>query len=182
MAVNPANVLLDVGYLWCAPVGTAEPTGNVSTGASPLTGYRGVGYTDNGSKFTFTPSFQPIYVEEELFPIRWSPDKAEASLEFAMDEMTRSNLALSLNIGANAVNDASALEPATLGSELRVMLIWDSTVTGQRWLFRQCLQVGPIAIDRKKAPNKSMMPVKFQLEKPAGAQPFKVWPSAAFTV
>jgi hypothetical protein len=178
----PGNVLLDAGYLWVAPVGTAEPTGNVSTGASPLTGYREAGYTENGSTFTFTPSFQPIYVEEELLPIRWAPDKQEASVEFMLAEMTRRNLALAMNLGANASNAAALLQPPAPGAEIRVMLIWDSATTGMRWLFRQCIQVNAVAVGRHKAPNKSTMPVKFQLEKPAGLFPFDVWPTAGGVV
>lgn len=176
-----SNIVLDVGQLWVAPIGTPEPTGNVVTAAMPLVGYRAIGYSTAGSKFIWTPTFSPIEVEEEFYPIRWAMSKIEAAVEFVVDEMTRANLALAMNAGANAVNDTSLFEPPTPGAEQRIMLVWDSPVIGERWLFRQCIQVGSIDIERRKAPNRSSMAMKFQLEKPSGIAPFRVWPSAVAT-
>jgi len=141
------------------------------------------GNTDKGSVLTpYKPSIVPIFVEEEYYPIRYATTQVEGMVDFVMNEMTRQNLALACNAGANAVNDTSAFEPGTPGSELAVMIIWESSVIGERWLFRSCIQIAALAIPRAKAPAKSAMNASFALQKPAGAQPFKVWPSAAFLV
>lgn len=180
---NPANVLLDVGLLYVAPLGTTEPTGNVTTQAGPIAGYRAVGYTDKGSTLTpYKPTITPIYVEEEYYPIRYATTTVEGMVDFVMNEMTRQNLALAINGGANAVNDTSALEPGTPGAELAVMIIWESAVIGERWLFRSCIQTAAVAIPRQKAPNKSAMNATFALQKPAGAQPWKCFPAVGALV
>ncbi len=178
----PLNIELDVGALWVAPLGTTEPTANAIAQASPLTGFRAVGYTLAGSKFLHTPTVVAIEVEEEYEPIRWATQKVEDTLEFNMNEPTRSNLALAMSAGANAVNDTTPFESPSPGTELRVMIMWESAIIGERWLFRQCMQVGPVMLDRRKAPNRTELPVKFQLEKPLNVRPFKCWPSPVGSV
>lgn len=169
------NVTLSPGLLYVAPIGTTEPA---SASAALATSWREVGYTDEGSTISYVLNVEAVEVAEELDVIKWATTGREGSVSFAMAETTRRNLALSLNSGANAANDATAIEPPAPGSEVRVMMVYD-TEDDARWIFRQCIQAGTIEISNQKAPQKRLIPVEFRLEKPTGLQPFKVFPNAA---
>lgn len=170
-----SEVQLGPGTLYCAPVGTTEPA---SASATLASAFREIGYTESGSEFQYEIKTADIDVAEEFDPVRIATTGRAASISFEMAQVSRQNLALALNIGANAANDASSLEPVSPGSEVRVMLVWQGD-NGSRWIFRQCFQSSPIAIKRDKAPQKALIPVTFRLEKPSGSQPFKVFPAAA---
>lgn len=181
MAAGGSSTFVEVGpgRLYVAPIGTAEPADNDT--ALPSV-WRAVGYTEDGSRFTSELTSEDIEVAEELDAIRTINTKRTNTLALSMAEASRRNLALALNQGANAANDDTALEPPDLGTEVRVMLVWDSdetpSATNVRWLYRQCYQTGAVEINRAKAPNKTLLPVTFAVEKPSGLAPFKVFPSS----
>jgi hypothetical protein len=180
---TPGSIELDVGLLYAASLGTTEPTGNTTAQPGPIAGFRAVGYTQAGSILTpYKPTVNPIYVEEEYYPIRQVVSQVDGMVDFVIAEMNRTNLALANNAGANAVNDASSFQPVTPGAELPVILMWESTVIGERWVFRSCIQTAAVAIPRRKAPNMSVIPVSFALIKPAGVQPWICFPSAGALV
>lgn len=172
---NVAEVLFGPGTLYVAAVGTTEPT---SASAALPTAWREVGWTDAGSAIDIAYTNQAVNVEEEFYPVTYKTTAVEMTLGFAMKQASRQNLALALNIGAAAPNDATALEPPAPNAEVRVAFCLD-TDDGARWIFRKAFQSGSLKIDRKKAPNAALLPVQFRLEKPAGAQPWKVFPNAA---
>lgn len=177
---NSDNIGLGAGRLYVAALGTAEPTD--ASSALP-SAWRPVGYTEDGTTFTADITSDPVEVAEELEPVRWDNSSRRLSVAFSMAEVTRRNLALALSIGAAEANTAEYLEPPTVGSEVAVMLVWDSDETpsaaNSRWLFRQAKPSGSIAIQRNKTPNKALIPVTFNLEKPSGLQPFRVYPDSA---
>jgi hypothetical protein len=168
------NVLLGMGTVYVAAIGTTEP---VSASAS-VSSFRDVGYTDGGAVFSYELTSEKIEVDQEFDPIRWETTARNASIAFPMAEATRQNLALALNAGAAAANDATSFEPPDPGDEVRVMIVFDPD-DGGRWIFRQCIQAGNLEIARRKAPAKALLPVTFRLEKPAGAAPFRVYPTFA---
>jgi hypothetical protein len=179
------DVKLGPGRLWVAPVGTTEP---VSASTAIPSAFRSVGYTEEGNVFATEITTEAVEVAEELDPLRYVNTRRAASVQFSMAEMTRENLALALNAGANAANTAQYFEPPDLGTEVRCMIVWDSNedatdlVTNGgnvRWIYRQCYQVDAIETARTKAPQKSLIPVRFQLEKPTGLAPYKVFPNAS---
>lgn len=169
------DVQLGPGLLYVAPLGTAEPT---SASAALSSAWREVGYTEEGSAFTYEITSEAINVAEEFDPIRYATTGRAASIAFQMAEITRRNLALALNAGANAADDGSSFEPPAPNTELRVMIIHEPDEPASRWLFRQCLQTDAVEIARRKAPDKALIPVTFRLEKPTGLQPFLVFPDA----
>lgn len=174
------NVQIGPGRLYVAPLGTTEPT---SASAALPSAWRAVGYTEEGSAFSTELTNEPVEVAEEVDPILYVLSRRTNTLALAMAETTRRNLALALGGGANAANDASAFEPPDAGDEVAVMLAWDSeddptSGTNTRWLFRQGKPGGTIELPRRKAPAKSMIAVTFNLEKPTGLAPYKVFPDA----
>lgn len=172
---TPGNVLIGPGVLYAAPIGTTEPA---SASAALNGSFREVGYTEDGNTFSYEITNEPVEVEEEFDPVRYATTGRRSSVTFEMAEATVANLALAVNAGADTTNDAQAFEPPDPGDEVRVILVFDSE-EGARWIFRQCLQAGNVAMARKKAPDKARIPVTFRLEKPTSGAPFRVYPTSA---
>lgn len=177
---DPDAVVLGPGLLYVGDASAADPTD--ATTPPSATAFRAVGYTEEGSSFSYETSTEDITVAEENDPIRTVPTGTTSTLAFSMAEMTWQNLLLALNAGSSAgtvppTMPTTPIEPVEPGSEERVKLIWDSDY-GSRWIFRQCIQSGTLTIDRKKAPDKGLLPVEFKCEKPATGAPFAVFPSA----
>ena len=171
---DPAKVWTGPGLLFAAPIGTVEPIdGTAVLGAA----WRAIGFTADGTTFTPEQTWNAIYVEENTNPIRWEQSVDNPLVAFSMAEAAAANLELALNLGAAGTNDATAIEPATPGAQLRVMLILNA-VSGARWVFRRCIQVGAIAMPHKKSPDKMVLPVQFRLEDVSPLKPWKVWPTA----
>jgi hypothetical protein len=196
MSFNGNRVVAGPGTLYVAPLGTTEPT--TITGAWPA-GWVLVGYTDKGNDFDWAPSFQPIEVDEELFPVRNVPNGYKATLGFSMAEWTGQNLGIAINAGIGSGLDSSATgtnadgsvwyEPPTPGAEVRIMIGWDALPKGAttestvyqgfgRWLYRQCVNTTGVKITHQKGANKAMFAVSFELELPttgaqAGLPPFR---------
>lgn len=175
-----SNIELGPGLLYVAPLGTTEP---VSASASLDAAFVAVGYTEDGSTFTWTTESEGIMVEEEFDPIRYATTGRVGKVSFEMAETTRRNLSLAINAGAGAANTAAGLEPPAPGTEDRVIIVWTSDPQGPsetacRWIYRQCFQSGEAQIARKKSPDKALLAVEFSLEKPSSNQPWKVFPNA----
>lgn len=176
---DPDAVVLGPGLLYVGDDDAADPA-DADT-ALPTTDFRPVGYTEEGSSFAYETSTEDISVAEENDPIRTIPTGTTSTLSFSMAEMTWQNLQLALNAGSSVAavppTAPTMIEPVEPGSEKRVKLVWDSDY-GSRWIFRKCIQSGTLTIDRKKAPDKGLLPVEFKCEKPSdGGAPFAVIPS-----
>ena len=170
---NPVAVITGPGLLFAAPTGTVEPID--ATTALPVA-WVPIGFTADGTTITREQTWNAIAVEELLNPVRWEPTSANDLVAFAMAEASRSKLALAMNMGAAAADDATALEPPAAGSEVRVMLALNA-VSGARWVWRRCVQTGASAMARKKSPDKMTIPVTFRLEDVSPLKPWKVWPA-----
>jgi hypothetical protein len=171
------EVDIDVGILYVAPLGTAEPTSSTSVLDAA---WREVGYTEDGSKFTTAITVQDVEVAELLDPVATKTTKRVAKMSFAMAQMSRRNLLLALNQGADGANNTTAVEPVSPASEVRVMVLWQSEQTGadqRRILGRRAYNTGNLEIAAAKAPQKRLMAVDFTLEKPSAAQAFAFFPS-----
>jgi len=170
------------GKLFVAPLGTTEPT---TTTAAWGAGWVPLGYTDEGSSFNYEISTDNVEVAEELDVVARVTTGRDASVEFALAEITYRNLTMAFN-GGIIVGDGTAwtFEPPDLGSEARVMLGWDAMPTvgsnDLRIVFRQCLQGGSIGLENRKGATKSTISMNFMLEKPAtGSKLLKIMGSAA---
>lgn len=188
MPYNGVNIIAVPGSIYAAPLGSQEPTS--VTGAWP-TGWISLGYTSAGSVFSLTPSVGSITPEEEYYPTRNVVTSIAADITFNLMEATARNWQLAMNNGILAAGTAQAsgvlsdgtfwTEPASIGTELRVMVGWDSlnegttsgTVAG-RLIMRQCFQTGTVAVSRRKGTNAADIAMKFSAEKPAGVQPFRM--------
>lgn len=175
-----SNIELGAGRLYVAPLATTEPT-DAST-AMP-SAWDVIGYTEAGSTITFNYTTQDVEVAEELYPVLISATKAEGTIAFQMAEATRRRLALAFGAGAGAVNTAASFTPPTIGTQVSVMMAWQSedvaAATTVRWVFRKCFPTGAIEIRNQKAPNKKLIPVSMRLLKPDLLEPFIVFPNSS---
>lgn len=198
---SPGDVVVGPGTLYAAPLGTTEPT--ALTGAWP-SGWVPLGYTDSGSTFAAAPQTAALEVEEELDPIKVVTTGRTITQVFSLAQQTAQLLLLAINAGVgvggvgtglvanttgvNAGDGSIWVEPPVLGTEVRVMLGWDSlpeaatgtnAVTFGRLILRQCFQTGTITQTRQKGNNKSLYTCTFTLEKPTtGLQPYRqIFPS-----
>lgn len=183
------NVHLGPGRLYMANVGTTEP----STGSTALpSAWTPVGYTEDGSAFRTETTRAEVEVAEELDPIKYVATKRVNALIFQMAETSRKRLVLAMGGGVVTTEDGTFYEPPDPGTDVAVMFVWDSNedptvVDGdgngnRRMLFRQCRPSGQIEIARRKAPAKSLLPVTFNIEKPSGLRPWRIFPTATGAV
>lgn len=178
--ITPTEVIIDVGKLYVAALGTTEPTTSTDLSSLP-SAWREVGYTEDGSVFTYDVKSEDVEVAEELDPIGTSITSRTGMLKFSMAQATRRNLYLALNSGASGASDATTLEPPDPSGFVRVMLLHVSNDAGnvRGTLFRQCFNSGGLTIDFSKAPKKILIPVEFKVEKPASKKSFIVFPNAS---
>lgn len=169
---TPSEVTTGPGTLYVAPIGTTEPA---SATATLDAAWRDVGYTDGGINTSFQTTTEPVEVDQEFWPVDRKTTGQSGSISTVLAQINRMNLALALNVGADAAATGT-IEPPAPGAEVEVMVL-HKTDDGAIWIFRRCLQSGAIEIGSAKAPAKRGIPVTFEMMKPDGALPFKVWPS-----
>lgn len=182
----PVNVLSDPGYLWMAPIGTAEPTPTVVASkfsdVIPVA-WIPLGATTDGSTFSYSTSIEAVRVAEYFDPIKYSTTERNGSIAFNLANYTLSNWKRALNGGVAALTstgtagtELTSYEPPAAGSEVRSMLLWESTDSTVRILIRQGIQGGEISSAFQKAPSIAAIPCTFNMEIPSsGVQPFKMW-------
>ena len=92
-----------------------------------------------------------------------------------MAEITATHLKYAFNGGTiTGATGCVYFEPPDLGTEVRVMLGFESEDHTERWVYRQCFNNGQIAMPRQKGAAKAVIPVTFLLEKPAtGLRPYR---------
>src|SRR6266581_1376884 len=169
---NPQNVALGPGILKLNPtLGGSEPLDLTTPWPS---GWVEPGYTAEGSKFTNETTYEDVEVAEELDPVNKAATKRNLTVEFALAEITANNLKRIFNGGTiTAGPNCWYYDPPALGTEVYVMLGWESNDGTERWVFRKCIQTGAVEVTRGKAPAKATLPGAFQLVKPASVQPFR---------
>ena len=182
----PVNILTDPGYLWLAPLGTAEPTTVVTASkfsdALPAA-WIPLGATTEGSTFSYSTTVEAVRVAEYFDPIKYSTTERNGSIAFNLANYTLSNWKRALNGGVAALTstgtsgtELTTYEPPVAGSEVRSMLLWESTDSTVRILIRQGIQGGEISSAFQKAPSIAAIPCTFNMEIPSGGvQPFKMW-------
>lgn len=171
MPGNPNAVRVGPGRLLIAPLGTPEPTDL----ATPWdTDFVELGYTAEGSTFQFNNTFENVEVAEELEPVQILQTTREINVTFASAEITALNMQRAFNGGeVNTSGGVVTFEPPAAGEYTPAMIGWESDDGLERWVFRRCIQTGTVEIARRKAPDKSTLPMAFRATKPAGQQSFR---------
>lgn len=167
---NPKAVSLGPGYLFIASLGSAEPA-DLST-AWPAA-WAKIGYTQEGSSFSYEPSFENVDVAEELDPIDSASTGRSGSVTFASAEVTTQSLKRAMNGGLITTGlGFKTFEPPELGEELYVMLGFESEDGLERWVWRKGKQTGSVEMNRRKGAEKTTIGNVFTLFKPDDGKRF----------
>lgn len=165
MPGTPGNVRVGPGWLYIAPLESDEPDDLV--GDWPVA-WVPLGYTDEGPEFAANQTFENVMVAEELDPVAVFQTVREMRVSFAAAEITARNLQIAMNGGDIATaGGVVTFEPPPVGDYTHVMLGWEATDGRERWVFRKCLQTGNVAIPRRRAPDKAVIPMEFLALLPA---------------
>jgi hypothetical protein len=175
-AVVPFTIT-DPGFLFTAPLATAEPTntvvGSIFTDAWP-TGWALVGSTIDGSELTYSTKLEAVEVAEFLDTIKWATVTRESKLAFSMANWALANWKVAMNGGTLTVvsgtgaTQLNSFVPPVAGSEVRAMLGWEALDHTARIVAYQCINGGEIKTAFKKAPNIAAIACEFMLEVPTG--------------
>lgn len=186
-SVASPNVLTDPGMLWIAPLATAAPTNTVAGSVftdDPAVAWIPLGATTEGSTFSYSTTVEAVRVAEFFDPIRWATTEREGNIAFNLADYTLSNYRRALNGGVAALTATSGtgatslftLEPPDPGTEVRCMILWESTDRTLRLMLRQAIQGGEISSAYQKAPDLATIPCTFNMEVPTGgAKPWAMW-------
>lgn len=192
-AIARPTILTDPGMLWLAPIGTAEPTPTATAGkftdVIPVA-WLPLGATTEGSTFSYSTSVEAITVAEFFDPIQYATTERSGNIAFNLASWTLSNYRRALNGGVAALtptgtagSEITSLEPPDPGTEVRAMVLWQSTDDTVRILLRQTIQGGEISSAFQKAPNIAAIPCTYNMEIPtSGAKPWKMWGAGASRV
>lgn len=174
-------IATDPGFLFWAPLGTAEPThavtASVFSDAWPAA-WKLIGATEEGHNFTFNTSTETIEVAEFLDPIKYVETGRSGSIAFAMASIVMTNLKLALNGGTvtttgSTTTTMATYTPPALGQSVRCMIGWESQDSTERLVGYQCFNTAGVSIARRKGAAKATIPVEFALEVPTSGLPFK---------
>jgi hypothetical protein len=172
---NAGTLSLGPGRLFYAPIGTPLP---VDLADALDTAFKAIGYTEEGSEFSYELSSDPVEVAESLDPLFHRTTGRNGGLTFAMAENTVRNLTLAFNGGVVTRTTSGAVKysPPEPGTEVRRSLVWQSEDGEERWVYPQVFQGGSVSMARRKGSSKATIPVDFRLEKPAvGGPPFSAY-------
>lgn len=178
------NILKDPGYLFWAPLLSAEPA-NTVVGSKFTDAWPGawlsLGATEDGSEFDYETKIDDISVAEFFDPISYSTVSRKGSFGFNLADYTLANWKRAMNGGSLVVvsgtgtTQLNSFVPPTPGAEVRAMLGWEALDNTMRIIVYQCLQGGAVKTKFAKAPKYSVIPVEFSFEIPAAGNPFKFY-------
>ncbi|MFI6162240.1 hypothetical protein ACIA59_20140 [Micromonospora haikouensis] len=169
---HKGQLALGPGMLRIAPLGSPEPT-DLVTPWDPA--WTEMGYTAEGSKFSYEIETGTVVPAEEIDPIHVAINGRNLKVAFALLQLTAANLKIAMTGGTiTAGSGFVTFEPHAAGEEERVMLGHESEDGTERWVWRECLQGGNVELDRKKGSDAVQLGSEFILAKPdAGTLPFK---------
>jgi hypothetical protein len=178
-------ILTDPGFLFWAPLLTAEPTmaALASTYDADVwsASWIALGMTEDGSKLTYETKVEPIRCAEAFDPIRYSTTERSGSISFLLANYTLNTLKRVFNggtlatVSGSGVTLSSSYVLPTPGAEVRAMIGWESLDHTVRVIMYQCINSGTIEQAFQKAPAKALLPCTFQFEVPASGIPLKYY-------
>lgn len=183
MPGKPEDIRIGPGWLYAAPLATAEPTS--ASAALPSATWIPLGYTEDGTTIVFDRAFENIDVAEELEPVDTVQNRDSVMVRAQLAQATRRNLLLALTGDATGTNTAASIEAPIPGTDTGFMLVWDkqldpTTATNVRWLFRRVKSRGSIEVQLRKSPNKALIPVELQALVPTnGARSWRCFPNSS---
>ncbi len=192
---DPSNLTMGVGYLYRAPLGTAEPADNTAH-VAPAAPWVDLGFTDDGITLTEEADWETLTVDQVLDDVDARLTGRRVTVETALAEPTldawkaaindRATLATVAAAGAGTTA-AQTLTPgdSNMSSPTRCMIILDGFAPGgfaRRLLMRRVLQIENIEHASSKT-DKGLITVKFQsFYVSSSVRPYKIIDQTAAAV
>lgn len=180
------------GIIRYAPLGTAIPsiTAAASKVSATWTSWVAPGSTDAGVTYTESVDTADIKVAESLYPVRTVVTGKSCRIAFVLNEISDLNWKLAMNGGTITTSGTGATKlntyvPPLVGSEVRVMLAFQSLLDDEIIVWPQVFNVGNVEYVRGSYETKAGLSVEFNAEIPATGyttpyQRFTAGPLAAF--
>jgi hypothetical protein len=169
MPADTTKVRFGLGKLYAAVVGSTEPTDLTTAFAVAWTE---LGYTEEGSSFVISPSYEDITVAEEMDPIGIEPAGRTMTVNFSLAQITAENLAVVMNGGTVTTGTGiKTFEPPTSDSApVYTALAWrgNGTPAKEEFIWRKCLQTGDVEIARRRT-AKALLPSAFRCLVPSSS-------------
>lgn len=187
--INPLAIKAGPGRIYYAPLGTAIPT--FSAVASEISGawtsWVQVGSTDEGLTYSESTDTEDIRVAESLYAVRTVTTGKTGSVTMSLSEINDLNWKLVANGGTITVTGAGATKlstfvPPLAGSEVRVMLGFQSADDDEVLIWPQVFNTGGFETARSSFSEKHSLPAEFSVELPDPAvltTPYKRWVTGA---
>jgi hypothetical protein len=183
-AVVPKNAIAGgPGFLYLGALGVSLPAntvaGSVFTDNWPG-GWSLLGITMDGSEFDYALTTADILAAEYYDPMQVVITARAASIKMSLMQIHATNMSRAINGGSLTTSGSGATQlntytPGAVGSEVRVAIGWEAQDSTERLVMEQCLQVGSLAIMRKKGAAVAEIGVEFRAEIPASGFPFRYW-------
>lgn len=179
------TLLKDPGFLFWAPLGSADPTHVAS--ASKFTdtwpvAWIPLGATQEGSTFSAEQTIEAIRVAELFDPVAYDVTEMSAKIAFALTSWTLVNFRRAMNGGSLAIVSGVAgptavtkYEPPEPSEITRAMLGWESLDGTARLIAPQVLNGGTLEAAFKKSPDKALIPFEFNFERPLDRKSFAIY-------
>jgi hypothetical protein len=190
--VNPLAIRSGPGKIYYAPLGTALPSPTVTASklVATWTSWVGVGSTDEGLTYNESTDTENITVAESLYPVSVVTTGKTGTVSFSMAEISSSNWKLAANGGTVTPTGATTTLlhtyiPPLVGSEVRVMLGFQSLGDDEIIIWPQVFNTGGFETPRSTFAAKAVLPVSFSVELPDPAVltvPYKRWVSGGLAV
>lgn len=182
--VNAANLLRGPGILYGAPLATAFPANTVTAHKFSSAAFGGawvpMGATGEGSEFSDTLSAEAVEVAESYYAVQWVSTGRESTWTTALTEINKTNLKTALNGGTSTTTGTAGTEltevsPPTIGSEVRMMIGWQSETDDVRFFGYQVLNVGGLGLAFRKGVDKATLSMEWRFEKPSATPPWVMY-------
>jgi hypothetical protein len=174
-------LLVDAGYLFWAPPGSAEPT-NTVVGSKFTDTWPGawltIGATESGADFSYDIKVEPMLVAEFYDVIAYRITERTGNIAFMMANWALTNLKYAMNGGALTIVSGSGttqlnkFTPPIVGAEVRAMIGWEALDSTARLICYQTLSGGTIKTSFNKAPKYATLAAQFNFEVPTTGIPF----------
>jgi hypothetical protein len=182
--VAQPNIMQDPGFVYWAPALTAFPS-NIVAGSkftdAPSVSWIGLGATEDGSTFSYSPSIESVTVAEFLDPVRWRTVAREGSFALNLADYTMKNLQRVMNggvlstVSGTGATTLSKYVPPTLGAETRAAIMWESQDATMRIFMYQTVNIADIESAFTKAPAYAVLPAEFRFEVDSSGNTFEVY-------
>lgn len=173
MAKAKNAVLLGFGTLYIDEVsgGAAFPANPTVT---PAAGWEDIGYTDEGVAIQAEQTFEDVEVEEEYDPLDTVRTLQRFKVVAALAQNSLTNLQIALGGGTITAGSPTGYDtftfPASTDTPKLYQLLFRAKAPGtaflRDWQFPNVRSVGGFEISHRKAPQKQLITVEFQVVKP----------------